>query len=324
MRACYLDDRHPALLIQALDATASFVSLEMRRKTFRALLQTALSPLSQLQTSPNGVYARTVKDNLRTLLGSGQGLPLLFPSHELDFSYNESNSKDKSTTNASDAKDGWSKDSVASSPRLALGALFPHVVASIAPETLRRFPRLQLIDNDDENNSDNYDELFTVAFAGESLRKVSTRDLAAQLATDETPCAFCLLEIIASAAPNSDSIHAEGRADDSLASIQHTLQGTFGLPFLMSRLIVSSNDEQDGETLDRSNHKETRNTTVCNMYVDGRQWEALKLIPETIGTTNNTQFFVVIRPDGHVAAISSEDTHLDGLIQGIQSTLMGK
>jgi len=308
MRACYLDDRHPALLIKALDATASFVPLEMRRNTFRALLKTALSPLSQLQTSPNGVYARTIKDNLRSLLGSGQGLPLLFPRCELDFSYDESSETKISFNETED----WSHDSVALSPRLAVGALFPHVVASIDLESLQKFPRLHPIDNHQENNNEN--DRFIINGTIQSSRSISTRDLAAQLATDETPCAFCILEIVSSTTT---------RADDTLSSLQAPLQGTFGIPFVMSRLIVRSNGNGDETGLGLSNH-EVADTTACNMYVDRHQWEFLNLIPGTPERNPRFNTFVVIRPDGHVAAISTEGTHLDNLILGIQTFLKAR
>jgi 2-polyprenyl-6-methoxyphenol hydroxylase-like FAD-dependent oxidoreductase len=306
MRSCYLDDRHPALLIQALDATASFVPLELRRNTFRALLRTALSPLSQLQTSPNGVYARTIKANLRSLLGSGQGLPLLFPKHELDFSYRYESNKDEGEK--INAEEDWSKDSVASSPRLAVGALFPHVVASVSPETFRQFPRLLPIDDD---------RLFVTTT--EPPRKVSTRDLALQLATEKTPCSFCLLEIVAEKTVSMDTRSQVD--DDSLISLQHTLEKSIGLPFSSPCRVIVSANENNTTLLNEIIYQEpTRNNrTICTMYVDNPQWESLNLLPEKV--INKQRIFVVIRPDGHVAAIS-DDANLDDLILGTRSILV--
>jgi 2-polyprenyl-6-methoxyphenol hydroxylase-like FAD-dependent oxidoreductase len=310
MRSCYLDDRHPALLIQALNATASFVSLEIRRNTFRALLRTALSPLSQLQTSPNGVYARTIKANLRSLLGSGQGLPLLFPKHELDFSYRHESNKDEGET--INAEEVWSKDSVASSPRLAVGALFPHVVASVSPKTFRQFPRLLPIDDENINGNVNDDDrLF--ATAAEPSRKVSTRDLALQLATEKIPCAFCLLEIVNEKTASMDT-SSQGD-DDPLLSLQQTLETSIGLSFFLPcRVIVSANKNNNNIPL-----KEIYQESICTMYVDNPQWESLNLLPEKI--IDQQRIFVVIRPDGHVAAISDDD-HLDDLILDTRSVLV--
>ena len=311
MRACYLDDRHPALLIQVLDATNSFIPLEMRRKTFRTMLQTALSPLSQLQTSPNGFYTRTIKDNLRMLLGSGQGLPLLFPRHELDFSYDESSRLNKEDNETNDS----SQDSIASTPQLIPGMLFPHVVASVPFETLQRFPRLQPIEDDDESLNDDSCDRFITSTDGKSSRKVSTRDLAAQLASKKTPLAFCLLEIVSS---------SESEVDETLSSVKMTLEGQFGIPFLMSRLVVSRSRDDDREQIDPSNHDEAADTTICDLYVGNRQWEALNLFSASSGTSSSTKHFVVIRPDGHVAAISSKGVHTENLIVGIQTSVTGK
>jgi len=315
MRACYLDDRHPAFLIQALDATASFVPLEMRRITFRTMLQTALSPLSQLQKSPNGVYALAIKDNLRILLGSGQGLPLLFPKHELDFSYNEHSIKVKNEASLPRGKDEWSQDSVATSPRLALGELFPHIVGSVHLETLRRFPRLQRIDDIGD------DRPIKLSVRAPS-RPVSTRDLAAQLATDEIPCAFCLLEIVVSTDASTNN-NGGNCTDDALSHAQITLQRTFGLPFLSSRLTVSSKCDVAMERFIQLNNEDTGNLPVCNICVDRQQWGDLHLFSESTERRDNN-YFVVIRPDGHVAAISPKGMHIENLCSGIRTTLMGE
>lgn len=310
MRACYLDDRHPALLIKALDATASFVPLGMRRKTFRTMLQTALAPLSQLQSSPNGIYARTIKENLRVLLGSGQGLPLLFPRHEVDFSYEKSNRFDDVENETED----WSQDSVASSPRLAPGMLFPHIVASVPLETLQKFPRLQPIEEGDEGIHDfGGDRDITPAdTVRDSLWKVSTRDLAAQLSSKQTPLAFCLLEIVF-------ATEDEDQSDKTLSGVKEDLEGRFRIPFLTSRLIVSRSC--DGEIqLDGSNRKEEVDATICNMFVSRPEWDALNLV----SASAHGRSLVVIRPDGHVASVSSDGDHTKNLASDIETDLMGE
>ncbi len=291
MRACYLDDRHPALLIKALDATASFVPLEIRRQTFRTMLQTALSPLSQLQTSPNGIYSRTIKDNLRELLGSGQGLPLLFPRNEVGFSYNESTMFEREEN----VMDHWSHDSVASFPRLAPGILFPHIRACVHPGTLQKFPRLQPIEQKGVGNRSNCSSIEEV---------ISTRDLATQLSSVQTPWAFCLLEVIVST--------EEGLIDETISILKKDLEDRFGIPFSMARLIVS-----DENRLERFNHMVEENASICDMFVSIDQWKALNLI----SMPSETSSFVVIRPDGHVAAISSTGVHNDNLIPGMQTSI---
>ncbi|VEU36568.1 unnamed protein product [Pseudo-nitzschia multistriata] len=307
MRACYLDDRHPAFLIQALDATASFVPLEARRQTFRTLLKTALSPLSQLESSPDGIYAQTIKGNLRSLLGSGQGLPLLFPRYELDFSYGAPGEHGTSV----DGEDEWSQDSVASFPRLVVGGLFPHIVASVEPDTLLSFPRLQPIDNG-EDNANGRNRFIVTGTTADELRTISTRDLPAQLATDETPCAFCIVEIVSSTGV---------KPDDTLPSLQKSLQGKLGIPILMSRLTVYSNSDGDQATLNGASQIDVIDTSICDMHMDAHQWEDLNLIPGLSEPNSSFKMFVVVRPDGHVAAISSEVPHLENLVLGMKAFL---
>jgi len=311
MRACYLDDRHPALLIKALDATASFVSLETRQKIFRSMLQNALLPLTQLQKSPNGVYAKAIKDNLRILLRRGGGLPLLFPRYELDFSYDESNRLEEENE-----IDDWSLDSTSSSPKLAPGILFPHITATVPFEILDRFPRLQPIENN--GRVINADDGRSKISSDETSRKVSTRDLAAQLATSQTPMAFCLLEIVVS---TDNNIDGEAIVDETLPSLQKTLKETLNIPVLMSRLVVYGKYDEDRMQFDQSNSKEEANNNICQMHIDNHQWEALNIPPLAEQSDSRSLLYVVIRPDGHVAAISSKGPHAVHLISGVQASL---
>ena len=305
MRACYLDDRHPAFLIKALDATASFVPLEMRRQTFRMMLNTALSPLSQLQTSPNGIYSRTIKGNLHELLGAGQGLPLLFPKHELDFSYDESDKLGRDET-----VHHCPQDSVASSPRLVPGMLFPHLGVYVPHETLRSFPRLQSIEEDG-----GCDDRFNTSAAREPMTRVSTRDLAAQLSSDRTPWAFCLLEIIAS---TEDDDSDKRKEDETLPGLKRSLEERFCIPFVMSRLVVSGCGYSDADQIDQTNHEEVVHASICDMYVSASKWKALNLF----SVPTETASFILIRPDGHVTAISSNGDHRNNLILGMQTSLI--
>ena len=65
--------------------------------------------------------------------------------------------------------------------------------------------------------------------------------------------------------------------------------------------------------------KEINQEPICTMYVDNPQWESLNLLPGKI--IDQQRIFVVIRPDGHVAAISDED-NLNDLIIDTQSVLI--
>jgi hypothetical protein len=139
MEACYLNHQHPKALIAMLNATLAFVPVALRQQTFQSLLKTALFPLGQLQTSPHGLFARCVTQNLRTLLDSGQGLPLLFPSHKIDFSYNGSTKEKDGIDNDKE----WDQDIWATlPPRLHRGALFPHFEVQVTLDSLDHFPTL--------------------------------------------------------------------------------------------------------------------------------------------------------------------------------------
>jgi 2-polyprenyl-6-methoxyphenol hydroxylase-like FAD-dependent oxidoreductase len=275
MQACYLDHRHPTALIAALDASSMFLPLPARQQTFRTLLQTAMMPLGQLKASPDGFFARRVKGNLQKLLGSGQGLPLLFPKHELDFAYSDEASQN-SRTDQSD----WSRDSWASSKRLAKGALFPHLPGRVSKDALERQPQLFSGQNKD---------------SGVWLKHhpISTRDLALQLSTAERSCAFCILEI------RFASVKSSGD-DAGLSRIRKELEDKAGVPFSSARMIVGSSNKR-GKNSDLNEW--------INIFVDQSDWDALVLPTELTAVLPSSSLLVVLRPDGHVASLSPQDEH---------------
>ena len=277
MEACYLNHQHPEALIATLNATSAFVPLAIRQQTFQTLLKTALFPLGQLQTSPNGLFARRVTQNLRTLLDSGQGLPLLFPSHEIDFSYNDSTNEKDGVNNDK----FWDRDTWATLPRLHRGMLFPHFEVQVTLESLDRFPRLLAMDDMPSKN----------------LVTISTRDISSQLLTTDVPCAFVVMEIV-----TVDDVSVGNNVD--LENIAKKLEETFGVSFVASRVIIVPDD-----------YIETRvnDPKLCTMYLHESKWKKM-------GLSINSRTFVVIRPDGHVAAIS-DSNHLDRLLDDTRAIL---
>jgi hypothetical protein len=136
-KACYLNDRHPAALIQLLDQM-SFVPLAVRQTMFQSLLETAMWPLSALE-SPSNVHSRHVTNNVRHILRQGGGLPLLFPKFELGFGYGDNDAS------RADSED-WTKDSMGYTPEVKVGHLLPHVeleVLNVQKETYSNFQPLQ-------------------------------------------------------------------------------------------------------------------------------------------------------------------------------------
>jgi hypothetical protein len=172
MKACYLYPQHPQLALHGLDFLGKTfgVPFRYRRQGFQSLLQTALEWPPLLQTR--------IASNLRALLQSGQGLPLLFPNHEVGFRYG--NDDDDAKANDDDNDTDWTKDTLAKPPQLAKGALFPHLEVQVQQEpsltTLALFPRLCWLDP--------------------GRKTITTRDLPAQLSTTDHPCTFVGLHIL--------------------------------------------------------------------------------------------------------------------------------
>eukprot|EP00529_Nitzschia_sp_RCC80_P010075 CAMPEP_0113516784 /NCGR_PEP_ID=MMETSP0014_2-20120614/41810_1 /TAXON_ID=2857 /ORGANISM="Nitzschia sp." /LENGTH=766 /DNA_ID=CAMNT_0000413737 /DNA_START=632 /DNA_END=2932 /DNA_ORIENTATION=+ /assembly_acc=CAM_ASM_000159 len=270
MQSCYLNHEHSAALIAALDASSSFVPISIRQQTFRSLLKTALFPLSQLQTSPNSFFSRHVTANLRSLLKSGQGLPLLFPKHEVDFNY--------ALNPDVDHHRDWNQDSVSSSPTLATGNLFPHIPVRVLRTSFDRFPRLQSIDTPDLKS--NKDTVF-----------ISTRDLPAQLATNGQTLAFCLIQILRTN-ENMDPLENDSRLNTAKKSLEK-FWTEFNLPVVACRLIV---DRNNAYVETESQGRENADPLV--MSAPGIELETI-LRDSKI----DTDLFVVVNPDGHIGSI---------------------
>lgn len=115
-KACYLDSNHPDLLIRMLDSS-TFLPLPARRTMFKALLNTALMPLSALSDPRSSIHGRMILSNIRTLLEKGEGLPLLFPKLEIGFVYGEKIEENPD----------WKDDTQPHKPRIEVGGLMPHV-----------------------------------------------------------------------------------------------------------------------------------------------------------------------------------------------------
>jgi 2-polyprenyl-6-methoxyphenol hydroxylase-like FAD-dependent oxidoreductase len=272
MEACYLHHQHPTALIAGLNASIStfMIPLEVRRRTFRSLLETALWPLGQLQTSPAGVYARHVTRNLQKLLQSGQGLPLLFPNHEVAFRYYDDNDNDDAPVSTED-RDDFSTDTVANeAPKLlAKGALFPHMTVT-----------LLLSDQDAE-------EFPNLCHLGDG--RITTRDLAAQVlgrAESSPAVPFCLLYI-----KNKNTRDSEL----NITALCEEVSNETGVHFQAASLLVCDEKQQDDDSETSSSH----DGKVLSLVVDKAKWDSLDLCD----FNQSDSLLVAIRPDGHVASV---------------------
>jgi 2-polyprenyl-6-methoxyphenol hydroxylase-like FAD-dependent oxidoreductase len=145
-QAAYLDHRHPELLHNMLDHTSSLLPLPARQAVFRSLYQAALYPFRWLvQRSGDSMYAHHIRSNMRSALNRGMGLPLLFPSYEIGFSYHGDSAQTANNNNdpGKSRHQQWMLDTIPSQPVLAIGALMPHtnvtvVTATMGAETVDR------------------------------------------------------------------------------------------------------------------------------------------------------------------------------------------
>jgi 2-polyprenyl-6-methoxyphenol hydroxylase-like FAD-dependent oxidoreductase len=139
-QSAYLDRRHPELLQYLLDRSP--LPITARQAIFRSLYQTALFPFSWLQQSPTGWYAQHIRSNLRSALKRGTGLPLLFPAHEIGFSYYRD---DDPAASSGSSQTQWRQDTIPSSPALAIGSLVPHANVTLVGSGAGTFRQRQAI-----------------------------------------------------------------------------------------------------------------------------------------------------------------------------------
>lgn len=173
-KACYLNDQHPTLLIEALDASSPLVPFEARRKIFQNLYQTATWTLSSLR-DPEHTYTKHLRQNIRRILARGGGLPLLFPQAELGFEYKQSSNSHNRL---------HEDDTMGFTPGVKVGHLFPHVeVRVVSPEVtdvLNTYPGLKQNETDSESSKQ---------------LTISLSDLPSQVSMNSRPC-FVLLWVL--------------------------------------------------------------------------------------------------------------------------------
>jgi 2-polyprenyl-6-methoxyphenol hydroxylase-like FAD-dependent oxidoreductase len=194
-KAMYLDEQHPALLCRALDA-APFVPLAVKRLVFKSGFRTALQPLAALQhcnetrtskkrpKTPAEWYGSHLVSKLRRVLGSGAGLPLLFPKYELGFSYGKASVASGVRRDSLDvgehAHQEWTHDTWAGPPQLCSGSLVPHVRVQVtSTQFIEDSPHLLWLDEDENDSA-----------SGPTL---STSNLPSQLTKDGRPIYVLLL-----------------------------------------------------------------------------------------------------------------------------------
>ena len=282
-KSIYLNEQHPKLL-QSLLETMSFVPLPTKQGIFRTLLQTALSPLRNLQfvvgkqqqSQANPLaqqYVQHIRSNIRRTLKSGGGLPLLFPLYEIGFVYG---SHPASTNKNSKKDDTW-----ASSPSLVKGGLVPHVEVEVIHGAdsypfLKYLPTTSFADNDSPSV--------------DSKVVISTRDLSSQMITPETdgytkPVYTVLF--VGTQKESTDVIHATC----------NKLESKLGLPVKVAYLVPPNFDS----TINIPGNQ--KNLYLRETVTQNQSFTFFQATTNDSDTCDSYDYVILIRPDGHIDSI---------------------
>jgi 2-polyprenyl-6-methoxyphenol hydroxylase-like FAD-dependent oxidoreductase len=321
-KTLYLNAQHPELLCKILDNSP--LPISMRQQTFRTLLQTALYPLSWLRiktpkgpTTPTATltkvsssnnshssdwlsYANHIRYNLRQILDTGAGLPLLFPRFEIGFTYypnnnnkNDNNNKNYNNNNVSN------NDTIPEIPHLAVGRLVPHVCVYSITNSHMYYPNLKFMRDSSESETES-----------ESWR-ISAVDLPSQVIhpTDTHIPNFVLLFV----GTNQDVL-----SDDIMkhcVSICHTVTDQIGsIPVELVMLMQSDpnidnnnkyNDLLATVSLDLECVHLTLYESTTNTIPEQEDRNKFSFFASSVTNLYNLPYVILIRPDGHIAGITS-------------------
>lgn len=169
-KACYLNADHPSLLKRIMEAPPmNFIPMAVRQKSFAAAVSTAMLPLTNLASAGN-LYGEHIAQNVRNILESGGGLPLLFPRFEIGFSYDPTENLD------------CGDDTAGYHPKVAIGYRLPHVPVEIIErgkencEAIERFTTITDIEAQLKKRwvnpvSPRYSVILSNPFDSESMRR---------------------------------------------------------------------------------------------------------------------------------------------------------
>lgn len=85
-KECWLYAKHPIWLTKLLQSMNIIMPQSSQRELFEAAVKNAMIPLANL-ASEGDLYGDQVTKGIRRILRSGGGLPLLFPTYEIGYSY---------------------------------------------------------------------------------------------------------------------------------------------------------------------------------------------------------------------------------------------
>ena len=307
MKACYLNHDHPTAIIASLQHFNNALSIDnhdtnsptwnLQREMVRTLLRAAMWPLSLLQDARHP-YTKVVRDNLLNILQKGQGLPLLFPRHEIGFHYpsaKHGNHCEEDYTGSGHGDNEFVSDTVAGGLLLKTGYLFPHFEAVVEHSALETFFGLCRLDKPymsydaDTHDSHGLHPQFV---------PITTRDLPCQVATSRRPVTFAILSVV----------KTKQCCDELGDMVVRTLQDQHGVPCTLVKLVVQQPGHVNLKEKERGQGEEK-----LVLSVEQSIWDHVTITPDTLEyhidcaqVNCDSKYTVVIRPDGHVASIISQ------------------
>mmetsp|Transcript_8640 Transcript_8640/g.16318 ORF Transcript_8640/g.16318 Transcript_8640/m.16318 type:complete len:827 (+) Transcript_8640:369-2849(+) len=137
-KACYLNAEHPSVLCKLMmSPPMSLIPMNIRQQMFGTAVKAAMLPLVNLEHEGN-FYGNAIAKNVRRILSSGGGLPLIFPRYEIGFSYDPMKK----------LSDG--DDTAGYHPTIAIGYRLPHLEVECLSTTTH------------DNNQDNFAKRLTL------------------------------------------------------------------------------------------------------------------------------------------------------------------
>jgi hypothetical protein len=294
IRQCYLDDEIPAMVTKALTAAPLLPSFG-KAFAFRALQQTVMAPLSWLDTS-RGLYRQHIKANLRQVLQRGMGLPLIFPRHELFFTYD----KNKNVVAADDFDDinsnNWYRTTDTMAPlhvKVVYGQRLPHVDIQVLSSPTSR------------------------AALTTSTTCTSTIDLAAHVARQHDRPAFCLLHVVRDHdSSNSTAPQVVDRLQNLAQSLTTQLENPVEVIHLVTNAAATTGPcatgslTADAWVVQLATAQQDKTAAAGNVVAASNPFTSLLVSDCTLAA------LILVRPDGHVAHLvtnySSDSTDVEG------------
>lgn len=276
----------------------SFVPQIIKMSIFENAFKLALKHLSWFRNGIDGIGGNilglSMVKEMRDLLKRGEGLPLVFPRFELGFQYGH-----VSTANSNFPLKEDTRNYI---PKLRVGERMPHCRMEVAvddvDEVQQRFPNLLI-------EKVKRDERYII----------SLTDISSQLRQNLAPPSFAVLLVSAQGEDNKkDILSFKGKSSGSYMNI------------LLK--VISKIQKETGMNIEpievlsmQDNASSTNAGSQLKVYDTEGILEKLtrECLKKRIGTGMKDNAVILVRPDGHIALISSlvEETNIESLVMSL-------